>query len=171
MSTTTPSWQNQNAAAPTEGAHFTFSRSFVNPRVCLGNFIELTSFNFSHGRPPLAKKGKIADSRCAREAARYDNPIPSREVILELLNAADSLLRSRRHRRLAGPGGAGASMPAQTAARHGARWPVDGQPARDYGSVDKMNLLHCKGAGASRRLWFAIPVAAGEEDVYLSAAR
>ena len=36
----------------------------------------------------MAKKGKIADPHAAREAARYDNPIPSREVILDLLTQA-----------------------------------------------------------------------------------
>ena len=40
----------------------------------------------------MAKKGKIADPHAAREAARYDNPIPSREVILELLTAAEKPL-------------------------------------------------------------------------------
>ncbi len=32
----------------------------------------------------MAKKGKIADPHAEREAAKYDNPIPSREVILEV---------------------------------------------------------------------------------------
>ena len=36
----------------------------------------------------MAKKGKIADPHAAREAARYDNPIPSREAILDLLTQA-----------------------------------------------------------------------------------
>ena len=36
----------------------------------------------------MAKKGKIADPHAAREAARYDNPIPSRELILDLLTRA-----------------------------------------------------------------------------------
>ena len=40
----------------------------------------------------MAKKGRIADPHAAREAARYDNPIPSREVILELLQEAESPL-------------------------------------------------------------------------------
>ena len=40
----------------------------------------------------MAKKGRIADPHAAREAARYDNPIPSREVILELLTEAEKPL-------------------------------------------------------------------------------
>ena len=40
----------------------------------------------------MAKKGRIADPHAAREAERYDNPIPSREVILKLLSDADQPL-------------------------------------------------------------------------------
>ncbi|QOW21347.1 ribonuclease R [Novilysobacter avium] len=47
-------------------------------------------------KPPLAplhpdtgKDGKLADPFAAREAARYDQPIASREMILQLLAAAD----------------------------------------------------------------------------------
>ena len=40
----------------------------------------------------MARKGRIADPHAAREAERYDNPIPSREVILELLSDADKPL-------------------------------------------------------------------------------
>ena len=40
----------------------------------------------------MAKKGRIADPHAAREAARYDNPIPSREVILQLLTEAEKPL-------------------------------------------------------------------------------
>ena len=40
----------------------------------------------------MAKKGKIADPHAEREAANYDNPIPSREVILELLTEAEKPL-------------------------------------------------------------------------------
>ena len=40
----------------------------------------------------MAKKGKIADPHAAREAERYDNPIPSREAILALLGDADKPL-------------------------------------------------------------------------------
>ena len=40
----------------------------------------------------MSKKGKTADPHAAREAERYDNPIPSREVILELLTDAEKPL-------------------------------------------------------------------------------
>ena len=40
----------------------------------------------------MSKKGKIADPHAEREAARYDNPIPSREVILQLLAEAEQPL-------------------------------------------------------------------------------
>ena len=41
----------------------------------------------------MSKKGKIADPHAAREAERYDNPIPSREAILQLLADADQPLK------------------------------------------------------------------------------
>ncbi len=37
----------------------------------------------------MTRKGKIADPHAEREAANYENPIPSREVILELLSEAE----------------------------------------------------------------------------------
>ena len=52
--------------------------------------LQKPSLTFPTEDPSLmSKKGKIADPHAEREAARYDNPIPSREAILELLNAAD----------------------------------------------------------------------------------
>ena len=41
----------------------------------------------------MSKKGKIADPHAAREAERYDNPIPSREAIIQLLTEAEQPLK------------------------------------------------------------------------------
>ncbi len=118
----------------------------------------------------MAKKGKIADPHAAREAARYDNPIPSREVILDLLNAADSPLD---HDGIAGR--LGLAEPAQLdALRKRLRaMERDGQlmvnRRGDYGLVDKMNLLRCKVQGHRDGYGFAVPIGGAEEDVYLSA--
>ena len=43
----------------------------------------------------MAKKGKIADPHAEREAAKYENPIPSREIILEVLQAAKKPLNHK----------------------------------------------------------------------------
>ena len=118
----------------------------------------------------MAKKGKIADPHAAREAARYDNPIPSREVILELLNAADSPLDHdgiAARLALAEPEQLDALRKRLRAMERDGQLMVNRRG--DYGLVDKMNLLHCKVQGHRDGYGFAIPVAAGEEDVYVSA--
>ncbi len=116
----------------------------------------------------MAKKGRIADPHAAREAARYDNPIPSREVILDLLQEAESPLD-----RDGIAGRLGLAEPEQLdALRKRLRaMERDGQLMVNrrgaYGLVDKMNLLHCRVQGHRDGYGFAMPVAGGE-DVYLS---
>jgi ribonuclease R len=115
----------------------------------------------------MAKKGKIADPHAAREAAKYDNPIPSREVILDLLHEADKPLnRDQIAKKLALREEA-----QQDALRKRLRaMERDGQLMVDrrgaYGLVAKMNLLHCRVQGHRDGYGFAIPLAGGE-DVYL----
>ena len=46
----------------------------------------------------MPKNGKIADPHAEREASRYDNPIPSRELIMEVLTEAKKPLN---HNKLA----------------------------------------------------------------------
>jgi ribonuclease R len=118
----------------------------------------------------MTKKGKIADPHAAREAARYDNPIPSREVILDLLNAAESPLdhdgiASRLS--LAEPEQLDALRKRLRAMERDGQLMVNRRGA--YGLVDKMNLVHCRVQGHRDGYGFAIPVGGGEEDVYLSA--
>ena len=117
----------------------------------------------------MAKKGKIADPHAAREAARYDNPIPSREVILELLNEAEKPLT---HSKIAGKLHLEDPEPMEALRKRLRAMERDGQLMVNrrgaYGLVDKMNLLHCRVQGHRDGYGFAIPVAEGE-DVYLSA--
>ena len=118
----------------------------------------------------MAKKGKIADPHAAREAARYDNPIPSREVILDLLNAAESPLDHdgiAERLALREPEDLDALRKRLRAMERDGQLMVNRRGA--YGLVDKLNLIHCRVQGHRDGYGFAIPVTAGEEDVYLSA--
>ena len=117
----------------------------------------------------MAKKGKIADPHAAREASRYENPIPSREVILELLTAAEKPLNQNKIASKLGL----AEQEQQDALRKRLRaMERDGQLMVNrrgaYGLVDKMNLLHCRVQGHRDGYGFAMPLAEGD-DVYLSA--
>ncbi|MFK8049218.1 MAG: ribonuclease R [Halioglobus sp.] len=117
----------------------------------------------------MAKKGKFADPHAAREAQRYDNPIPSREAILALLTKAEKPLKHTQICRELSL----VEEQAMDALRKRLRaMERDGQlmlNRRDaYGLVDKMNLLHCTIQGHRDGYGFALPLSAGE-DVYLSA--
>jgi ribonuclease R len=117
----------------------------------------------------MAKKGKIADPHAEREASRYENPIPSREVILELLTAAEKPLNQNKIASKLGL----AEQEQQDALRKRLRaMERDGQLMVNrrgaYGLVDKMNLLHCRVQGHRDGYGFAMPLAEGD-DVYLSA--
>ena len=117
----------------------------------------------------MTKKGKIADPHAAREAARYDNPIPSREVILELLTQAEKPLN---HNKIAGKLALVEHEQVEALRKRLRAMERDGQLMVNrrgaYGLVDKMNLLHCKVQGHRDGYGFAIPLGEGE-DVYLSA--
>jgi len=117
----------------------------------------------------MAKKGKIADPHAAREAALYDNPIPSREVILDLLHEADSPLD---HEGIAGRLGLTDPADLDALRKRLRAMERDGQllvnRRGNYGLVDKMNLLHCRVQGHRDGYGFAMPLGGGE-DVYLSA--
>ena len=117
----------------------------------------------------MTKKGKIADPHAAREAARYDNPIPSREVILELLEAADKPLN---HNKIAKQLHLEDQEQVEALRKRLRAMERDGQLMANrrgaYGLVDKMHLLHCRVQGHRDGYGFAIPLAEGE-DVYLSA--
>lgn len=117
----------------------------------------------------MAKKGKIADPHAEREAQRYDNPIPSREVILDLLAEAEKPLDNADIATALG-----LDEPEQVDAlqKRLRAMERDGQLMLNrrgtYGLVDKMNLLHCRVQGHRDGYGFAVPLAEGD-DIYLSA--
>jgi ribonuclease R len=116
----------------------------------------------------MAKKGKIADPHAKREAAKYDNPIPSREVILEVLREANKPLN---HDKLCKKLALDAQEQVEALRKRLRAMERDGQLMSDrkgaYGLVDKMNLMHCKVQGHRDGYGFAMPLGEGE-DIYLS---
>ncbi|TCO74718.1 ribonuclease R [Chromatocurvus halotolerans] len=117
----------------------------------------------------MSRRGKKADPHAAREAANYDNPIPSREFILEQLREADRPVDTQQIADLLGL----TEQQDVDALRNRLRaMQRDGQLLVDrrgaYGVVDKMNLLRCRVQGHRDGYGFAVPQAGGE-DVYLSA--
>jgi ribonuclease R len=117
----------------------------------------------------MAKKGKIADPYAAREAARYENPIPSREVILELLTDAEKPLD---HQNIAKSLGLAAEEQVDALQKRLRAMERDGQLMVNrrgaYCLVNKMNLLHCRVQGHRDGYGFAMPLGEGD-DIYLSA--
>jgi ribonuclease R len=117
----------------------------------------------------MAKKGKYADPHAQREAARYENPIPSREVILQLLTDAE---RPLNHNKIATALLLADSAQVDALRNRLRAMERDGQLMVNrkgaYGLVDKLDLLHCKVQGHRDGYGFAMPLGEGE-DVYLSA--
>ena len=116
----------------------------------------------------MTKKGKIADPHAEREAARYDNPIPSREAILELLAEADKPLshpQIARQLLLDDEDSIEALRKRLRAMERDGQLMVNRRGA--YGLVDKMNLLRCRVQGHRDGYGFAIPLEQGD-DLYLS---
>ncbi|MDE0930096.1 MAG: ribonuclease R [Halioglobus sp.] len=117
----------------------------------------------------MTRKGKIADPHAEREAANYENPIPSREVILELLSEAEKPLdhtHIAKSLSLAEPEQLEALRKRLRAMERDGQLMVNRRNA--YCLVDKMHLLHCRVQGHRDGYGFAMPIAEGE-DIYLSA--
>tara|TARA_B110000503_G_scaffold24161_2_gene38013 strand:+ start:559 stop:2916 length:2358 start_codon:yes stop_codon:yes gene_type:complete len=117
----------------------------------------------------MAKKGKIADPQAAREAERYENPIPSREMIIELLTDAEKPLD---HTDIAKVLELEEFEQVEALQKRLRAMERDGQLMVNrrgtYGLVDKMNLLHCRVQGHRDGYGFAMLLAGGD-DIYLSA--
>jgi len=115
----------------------------------------------------MPKKGRIADPHAAREAARYDNPIPSREVILTLLAEAEKPLT---HDSIASALALRDAADQEALQKRLRAMERDGQLMVNrrgaYCLVDRMQLLRCRVQGHRDGYGFAIP-AEGGEDVYL----
>ncbi|MEN9450134.1 MAG: ribonuclease [Pseudomonadota bacterium] len=118
----------------------------------------------------MAKKSKqFVDPYAAREAGKYDNPIPSREYILDFLKKCGHLVkRDELNQRL------GLSDPErQEALRRRLRaMERDGQIVltrrEGYGLPDKMNLVRGRVIGHRDGFGFLVPDD-GSDDLYLSA--
>ena len=110
----------------------------------------------------------VPDPHAEREAAKYENPIPSREVILEVLQAARKPLN---HNKLCKKLALADHEQVEALRKRLRAMERDGQVMSDrkgaYGLVDKMNLIHCKVQGHRDGYGFAMPVGEGE-DIYLS---
>jgi ribonuclease R len=119
----------------------------------------------------MAKKGRVDDPHAEREAARYENPIPSREAILQLLRAAEKPLN---HNKIAKKLELSDHEQLEALRKRLRAMERDGQLMVNrrgaYGLIDKMNLLHCRVQGHRDGYGFAIPLGDGaDEDVYLNA--
>jgi len=106
----------------------------------------------------MSKKGKIADPHAAREAANYENPIPSREVILDLLTEAEKPLD---HNIIAKALGLAEDEQVEALQKRLRAMERDGQLMVNrrgaYCLVNKMHLLHCRVQGHRDGYGFAMP--------------
>ena len=117
----------------------------------------------------MTRKGKIADPHAEREAAKYDNPIPSRELILERLSEVEKPLNHAliaKSLNLLEPEQLDALRKRLRAMERDGQLMMNRRD--EYCLVDKMDLLHCRVQGHRDGYGFAMPLAEGE-DIYLSA--
>ena len=116
----------------------------------------------------MPRKGKTKDPHAAREAAKYDNPIPSREFILNLLDKAKKPLTAsqlRRELKIDGEVEIEALSRRLRAMERDAQLMVNRRGA--YGIVDKMDLIRGRIQGHRDGYGFLIPID-GSDDLYLS---
>jgi ribonuclease R len=111
---------------------------------------------------------KLNDPYSSREAENYENPIPSREFILELLKQNDRPLTRRNISKLLGLYGEDQTEALRRRLRAMER---DGQVLRNrksaYGVVSKMNLVTGRITGHQDGYGFLIPDEAGD-DLFLN---
>ena len=116
------------------------------------------------------KKHIKKDSFSAREAAKYDNPIPSREYILEFLsNSAGPLT----YEEIRSGFGIENDDAREALRRRLIAMERDGQTVKNrrnaYGALDKMNLIKGRVIGHPEGFGFVVPVpATGGGDLFLS---
>jgi len=116
----------------------------------------------------MPRKGKTKDPHAAREAAKYDNPIPSREFILNLLDKAKKPLTAsqlRRELKIDDEVEIEALSRRLRAMERDAQLMVNRRGA--YGIVDKMDLIRGRIQGHRDGYGFLIPID-GSDDLYLS---
>lgn len=117
----------------------------------------------------MAKKKRYQDPHAAREAARYDNPVPSRELIIQLLNDQGKPLTVRELR-----GSLGVTEEDDKVAferRLGAMI-RDGQLVKNrkgqYGLASRMDLICGRIQGHRDGFGFVIPEQRDMEDLFVS---
>ncbi len=128
-----------------------------------------TSSNLLLGIPLKNRKNRSApDPHAAREAAKYDNPIPSREFILETLGNASGPLHQSELENILGLTDENAI---EALRRRLIAMCRDGQLVSNrrgaYGRLDKMDLVRGRVQGHRDGFGFLIP-AEGGEDYFLS---
>jgi len=114
------------------------------------------------------KKHISKDLYAAREAAKYDRPIPSREYILDFLNESTGPLT---YEELCTEFGIQDEDAREALRRRLIAMERDGQTVRNrrhaYGSLDKMNLIKGRVVGHPEGFGFVIP-SSGGDDLFLS---
>jgi ribonuclease R len=114
------------------------------------------------------KKHISKDSFSAREAAKYDNPIPSREYILDFLSKSTGPLT---YEELCSDFAIKDAGAREALRRRLIAMERDGQTIRNrrhaYGALDKMNLIKGRVIGHPEGFGFVVP-ASGGEDLFLS---
>ena len=117
----------------------------------------------------MAKKSKALDPHADREASKYENPIPSREFIQQLLAEADQPLNNQQiyeRLQLAGDEQIEALRRRLRAMERDGQLLVNRKGA--YCLVDKMDLVRGRVQGHRDGYGFLVPLEGGD-DLYLSA--
>ncbi len=116
----------------------------------------------------MKKKHQNKDPYLARETARYENPIPSREYLLDLLRESIGPLT---HKEICRELGLRAEEAIEALRRRLLAMERDGQVVKNrrnaYGTLDKMNLIKGRVVGNPQGFGFVIPFEGGE-DLFLS---
>lgn len=117
----------------------------------------------------MSKRKKIKDPYAEREASKYENPIPSREYILEYLQERG---KPADHTAICKDLGLQGEEQRQALERRLRAMERDGQLISnrkgEYGLIDKMNLIRGRVSGHKDGFGFVIPDD-GSDDLFLSA--
>ena len=116
----------------------------------------------------MKKKHLQKDPNAAREAARYNQPVASREYLIQLIDASIGPLT---HKELCSELGLKDDEAVEALRRRLVAMERDGELVRNrrnaYGTLSKMNLIKGRVVGHPQGFGFVIP-AAGGEDLFLS---
>ncbi len=117
----------------------------------------------------MAKKKSYQDPHAAREAERYDNPIPSRELILQVLDEQSRPLAMEELLKLLHVSGEESEIAFERRLRAMIR---DGQLVRNrtglFGPVQRMDLIAGRVQGHRDGFGFLVTDEKGAEDLFLS---